>query len=181
MYCFQRLLFTAVEWLCFNSPMLWCTDDTICKLFFHLTALDVTFMWLVLNSGRHLCFETCSINGTTLNYSVNTACFFSFSFFHSLYVHISSLRILFCFSWTFLSAICFHILKTSKKCLTSILVSIFIIKHLSFWFYWFLHVQVFLLMVQEYQVYGVKFIVSITHVIVVFSLYRCSLLLFINI
>lgn len=80
----KRLLFTAVEWLCFNSPMLWCTDDTICKLFFHLTALDVTFMWLVLNSGRHLCFETCSINGTTLNYSVNTACFLSFFFFLSL-------------------------------------------------------------------------------------------------
>lgn len=123
-----------------NSPMLWCTDDTLCKLFIffyffpsslHLTALDVTFMWLVQTSGRHLCFETCSINGTTLNYSVYTACFLSFlsrlflCIFSPPPVHPFGFFFFFVSSLKFLSAIGFHILTTSKKCLTSILVSIF--------------------------------------------------------
>lgn len=157
--------------------MLWCTDDTICKLFFHLTALDVTFMWLVLNSGRHLCFETCSINGT-INYSVNTACFLTFrSFTLSLLCTFLCVHLFFFFCLFPFSAICFHILTTSKKCLTSILVSILT----SLVLVLLVSTRLGITMVQEYQVSVVKFIVPITHVIVVFSLYRCSLLLFINI
>lgn len=71
-------------------PMLLVHWLNVRSFYFHLAvALGVTFLWLVGNSGRSLCFlrTFCSINGTTPNYSVSTACFFCFFVF-------------FCFSFT---------------------------------------------------------------------------------
>lgn len=126
-----------------------------------------------------MCFETCSINGTILNYSVKHCLFSYFSFFHFLYLctFLFPVHLFFFFFWFPFSAICFHILTTSKKCLTSILVSILT----SLVLVLLVSTRLGIIMVREYQVSVVKFIVPITHVIVVFSLYRCSLLLFINI
>lgn len=122
MYCLKKVYFS--QKLSVFVSILQCFGALIILYvsFFHLTALDVTFMWLVLNSGRHLCFETCSINGTTLNYSVNTACFSFFLFLRSLCAYFFPVHPFFFFE--FLSAINSHIPTTSKKCLTTILVSI---------------------------------------------------------